>query len=526
MNTGLTTPHSWLGANNHSSNQSNETCAHAGVGGRDRSQVLMGLLLSCLCIVTVLMNTLVLYAVKSERALHTVANMYITSLASADFLIGSVVMPLSLAYLLDEEWKMGRAACKFWLSLDYIASTASIFSLFVLCLDRYRSVRRPLAYIRLRTKARAGWLIALAWLLSASWLVPILGWPQSAGGAETDTVVTQKQCDTEFRHSSWFKLLAAFLNFYLPSAFMLWYYSRIYKAVQKHCRQRSGSFGVSSGIFPESNGLLFPGEWESKKGAFERGKDLVCTKVCGGKRRSNLRSFKYKCGRPISEQNSDGPSVFSEYRHHYPVSFSGVRLPSGYTRLMGMELKPIKKGHSQALKTHADQDSGERFMEEGIANRIHPQTSARKCGGKGTDIPEWKEMQDILKIRNLCEIPVKGSGRNPGNGNAKSVRREPWMRGSFPRRPSWKNKDRKAARQLGVIVAVFMVCWTPYFVSFTITALCDSCISAHTHMVTIWLGYLNSTLNPFIYPLSNTTFRKTFRQTLRQQHCLARTHCF
>ncbi|MBN3283759.1 HRH1 protein, partial [Polyodon spathula] len=455
------------------------------------------------------MNTLVLYAVKSERALHTVANMYITSLASADFLIGSIVMPLSLAYLLDQEWKMGQAACKFWLSIDYVAGTASIFSLFVLCLDRHRSVCRPLAYIRLRTKARAGWLIALAWLLSASWLVPILGWPQSAVAMETNTGVTQQQCDTEFRHSSWFKLLAAFLNFYLPSAFMLWYYSRIYKAAQKHCRQRSGSFGGSSWILSESNGLLLPGEWESRKGAFELGKDLMCAKVCR-ETRSNSRSFKYNSGYPISEQNMEVPSDTSENGHLCPVSFSGVRFSSGYTHLVGMEPKPDKSGHSQAPETHGDQDSGQTSRQEGLPNQINAQMPKRKCVGKGTGIPEWN---DILKIPKM--FPEKGEGRNPGNG--KSVWWEPWMRRSFPRRHSLMNKDWKAARQLGVIVAVFLVCWTPYFVSFTITALCNSCISDHAHMVTIWLGYLNSTLNPFIYPLSNTTFRKTFRHIFRQQ---------
>ncbi|MGH0151538.1 UNVERIFIED_CONTAM: hypothetical protein FKN15_039891 [Acipenser sinensis] len=497
MDTGLTTPNSLLGADNLSSNQSNETCSHAGVGGRDRNQVLMGLLLGWLCVVTVLMNTLVLYAVKRDRALHTVANMYITSLALADLLIGSVVMPLSLAYLLDQEWKMGQAACKFWLSIDYVAGTASIFSLFVLCLDRYRSVRRPLAYIQLRTKARAGWLIALAWLLSASWLVPILGWPQSPGTVETDTVLTQQQCDTEFRHSSWFKLLAAFLNFYLPSTFMLWYYSRIYKAAQKHCRQRAGSFGGSSGIFSESNSLLLLGEWESRKGAFGWGKDLVCTKVCGETGRTNSRSFKYNSGHPISEQNTEVPPDFSE-------NGSGTRFSSGYTHLVGMEPKPEKDGHSQAPKTHSDQDSRETSRQKGLPNWICPQMPTRNYAGKGFGIPE---RNDILKIRKT--FPEKGEG--------KSVRREPWRRRSFPRRHSRMNKDWKAARQLGVIVAVFMICWTPYFVSFTITALCGSCISAHTHMVTIWLGYLNSTLNPFIYPLSNTTFRKTFRHFFRQQ---------
>ena len=34
------------------------------------------------------------------------------------------------------EWRFGRAVCQFFLSIDYTASTASIFNLFILSLDR------------------------------------------------------------------------------------------------------------------------------------------------------------------------------------------------------------------------------------------------------------------------------------------------------------------------------------------------------------------------------------------------------
>jgi hypothetical protein len=34
------------------------------------------------------------------------------------------------------EWRFGRPVCQFFLSIDYTASTASIFNLFILSLDR------------------------------------------------------------------------------------------------------------------------------------------------------------------------------------------------------------------------------------------------------------------------------------------------------------------------------------------------------------------------------------------------------
>ena len=67
-------------------------------------------------------------------------------------------------------------ACQFWLSVDYTASSASIFNLFILSLDRYWSITSPLKYLRQRTKKRALIMIALAWTSALMWIVPILGW--------------------------------------------------------------------------------------------------------------------------------------------------------------------------------------------------------------------------------------------------------------------------------------------------------------------------------------------------------------
>lgn len=71
-------------------------------------------------------------------------------------------------------------------------------------------------------------------------------------------------------------------------------------------------------------------------------------------------------------------------------------------------------------------------------------------------------------------------------------------------------KERKAARQLGVIMCAFMVCWLPYFIVFLVVAVCPTCIGDSLSNVTLWLGYINSTLNPVLYPLCNAKFRRAF----------------
>lgn len=76
------------------------------------------------------------------------------------------------------------------------------------------------------------------------------------------------------------------------------------------------------------------------------------------------------------------------------------------------------------------------------------------------------------------------------------------------------HKEHKAAKQLGFIIAAFLLCWIPYFIAFMVMAFCKECVHHDLHMFTIWLGYINSTLNPFIYPLCNGNFKRVFKNIL------------
>ncbi|KAI7814973.1 dopamine receptor D4b [Triplophysa rosa] len=85
------------------------------------------------------------------------------------------------------------------------------------------------------------------------------------------------------------------------------------------------------------------------------------------------------------------------------------------------------------------------------------------------------------------------------------------------KRAKINGRERKAMRVLPVVVGVFLFCWTPFFVVHTTRALCESChISPYLMSTVTWLGYVNSALNPIIYTVFNTEFRKFFRGFLQR----------
>ncbi|XP_014665972.1 PREDICTED: tyramine/octopamine receptor-like [Priapulus caudatus] len=77
------------------------------------------------------------------------------------------------------------------------------------------------------------------------------------------------------------------------------------------------------------------------------------------------------------------------------------------------------------------------------------------------------------------------------------------------------SKERRAAKTLGIIMGVFVLCWLPFFLMYVILPFCAGCQPqvAVINFIT-WLGYVNSALNPVIYTIFNIDFRRAFQKLL------------
>lgn len=83
-------------------------------------------------------------------------------------------------------------------------------------------------------------------------------------------------------------------------------------------------------------------------------------------------------------------------------------------------------------------------------------------------------------------------------------------------------KEHRAAKTLGMIMGMFILCMGPIFLWYTITfGVCPKKCGLsedYAWVITLvfWVGYLNSCMNPIIYAFYNRTFRRAFRNILGQ----------
>ena len=139
--------------------------------------IIASIVVTMLMIVVVVGNMLVIIAIATEKALKNIQNWFIASLAVADFFLGLVIMPFSLANEIMGYWIFGNWWCDVHSAMDVLLCTASIMNLCLISLDRYWSITQAVDYLKKRTPVRAAIMITLVWILSGLICIPpLLGW--------------------------------------------------------------------------------------------------------------------------------------------------------------------------------------------------------------------------------------------------------------------------------------------------------------------------------------------------------------
>ncbi|XP_072563360.1 5-hydroxytryptamine receptor 4 [Paramormyrops kingsleyae] len=90
--------------------------------------------------------------------------------------------------------------------------------------------------------------------------------------------------------------------------------------------------------------------------------------------------------------------------------------------------------------------------------------------------------------------------------------------GKHQRASLWR--ERKAAKTLGIIMGAFLLFWLPFFTTNIVDPFIEYRTAGLVWDIFLWLGYANSSLNPFLYGFFNRSFRRAFVMILSCQICL------
>uniref|UniRef100_A0A8C4BWF0 G-protein coupled receptors family 1 profile domain-containing protein n=1 Tax=Denticeps clupeoides TaxID=299321 RepID=A0A8C4BWF0_9TELE len=388
-------------------------------------------LVSFLILFTIVGNVLVVIAVLTSRALKPPQNLFLVSLASADILVATLIMPFSLANELMGYWFFGKVWCDIYLALDVLFCTSSIVHLCAISLDRYWSVTQAVEYNLKRTPRRVKGMIVVVWLISA-----VISFPPLISMARGDSGGDKPKC--ELNDVTWYILYSTIGSFFAPCVIMILVYIRIYQVAKT--RTRSMSEKRHEG--PEGHNAAD----EEGGGELENGVDQR------GANRENGH-----CEKKPAEDELD------------------------------MDLEDSSSSDEKTKKQHHNNPNDPAAKKERRMNRKNS-TSSKHSSRKSRASSKSLELFSSRRKR----------------------------RNTLSRKKISQAREKRFTFVLAVVMGVFVVCWFPFFFSYSLYGICrESCAVPETlFKFFFWIGYCNSSLNPVIYTIFNQDFRRAFHKIL------------
>ncbi|KAM9841616.1 alpha-2B adrenergic receptor [Aulostomus maculatus] len=428
-------------------------------------------------ILTIVGNILVIIAVLTSRSLKGAQNLFLVSLAAADILVATLIIPFSLANELQGYWAFSAVWCEIYLALDVLFCTSSIVHLCAIALDRYLSISQPVSYGTKRTPLRIKAAIIVVWLISAVIsFPPLLSLDKSEGGEEV----------CELNNERWYILYSTIGSFFAPCVIMILVYVRIYQIAKQHTRcppgQKQTAVDASAVTSKPATKLSEQSQQNGDRGSANssrREKDLTKTPD------SSLQKE--------TENLSQDAAPSSTLQH-------SSRVPSA-----ALQKRPDEgaEGQTDALPDHTS-SSGSEAREEGNKEEAN-KTSAPSSGSQSFKVQVLNltcRYKDTVATSSGTRLVPEGMMRLQGTPTS--------------RRKAMVNREKRFTFVLAVVMGVFVICWFPFFFSYSLQAVCPETCSIPNPLFKFffWIGYCNSCLNPVIYTIFNKDFRKAFKRIL------------
>ncbi|XP_029903717.1 alpha-2Db adrenergic receptor-like [Myripristis murdjan] len=446
--------------------------------------VLIVLVVTVIILGTVVGNVLVVVAVFTSRALRAPQNLFLVSLASADILVATLVIPFSLANEVMGYWYFGSTWCSFYLALDVLFCTSSIVHLCAISLDRYWSVTKAVSYNHKRTPKRIKAMISIVWLISIVISSPPLLMTkkeeaQEFGAKQVEEETHKQEC--LLNNQTWYILSSCLVSFFAPGIIMILVYCKIYRVA----KQRASTVFVAKNVMerqPSQSETCFVGNTGT------------CQRVSAGCGKS-----RYELDSPCPAYRHSSSAADSNSSSHRRGELDDIDLEE---RSSSSKTKSSLSSFSSSLRFPRRAGGRVKVEEgmdaEGTASRLKPPAPPPACASIS-----WAST-DHCSHHLLLPSPLPLRRRQMSLSKTKVA----------------QMREKRFTFVLAVVMGVFVLCWFPFFFTYSLQAVCrENCTIPDTLFnLFFWIGYCNSCLNPIIYTIFNRDFRRAFKKILFQTH--------
>ncbi|GAA6219047.1 alpha-2Db adrenergic receptor-like [Lates japonicus] len=443
------------------------------------ASVLIVVVVTVIILGTVVGNVLVVVAVFTSRALRAPQNLFLVSLASADILVATLVIPFSLANEVMGYWYFGSTWCSFYLALDVLFCTSSIVHLCAISLDRYWSVTKAVSYNRKRTPKRIKAMISIVWLISIVISSPPLLMTQKEENLEVEGESDTQRQECLLNNQTWYILSSCLVSFFAPGVIMILVYCKIYRVA----KQRASTVFVAKNVMerqPSQSETCFVGTART------------CQRKGAG---CNNSQYELDSPRPANRHSSS--NIDSNSSSHRRGELDDIDLEE---RICEADIKTSSSVFTLPpvlLGKRRDEENEEGKDNEGATSRLKPPPPP-SCASIS-----WAS-SDHFSQHCLLPSPVPLRSRQMSLSKNKVA----------------QMREKRFTFVLAVVMGVFVLCWFPFFFTYSLHAVCrENCTIPDTLFnLFFWIGYCNSCLNPIIYTIFNRDFRRAFKKILFQTH--------
>ncbi|KAG5322749.1 DRD2L protein, partial [Acromyrmex heyeri] len=421
--------------------------------------------------------------------------------------------------------------------MDVTCSTSSIFNLVAISIDRYIAVTQPIKYAKHKNNRRVWLTILLVWAISAA-----IGSPIVLGLNNTPNRIPD-QC---LFYNTDFIIYSSLSSFYIPCIIMVFLYYNIFKALRNRARRARATKKPNLGdIKPGSiieniahtrrfaetalgaAALVAPGIEEPTNTASGSNEDEDETPLDPVVVISNDKSTEFFLATVVEEaaavaqaqltgtphvqrQDSSEYVAASSTMIHEPLETNSSpspnpRITSGPPSSSTSSSPPPTRGPTSVSSSTQTKRNGN----NGGANK----QELKRLKSAGSLLP-----LQLARTPSVLSSSCKKDRKNASAGSRFTIYKAN-KASKKKREKSSAKKERKATKTLAIVLGVFLICWVPFFTCNIMDAICTKLTKAcqpgvTAFIITSWLGYMNSFVNPVIYTVFNPEFRKAFRKLI------------